>query len=169
MIALAIAGVLLAIGIPGMGRMADNNRLATTANTLIADIALARSEAIKRGGSAGLCKSSNGTTCTTTGGWDQGWLVFVDTDNSGTWSQTSGQEDEILRAREPVPTGMTAAGTVLNGAANIDLFLFNRRGAIPAISSNQAISYTLCSTKTGKGRNIAVIPTGRPTFTEISC
>ena len=30
-----------------------------------------------------MCKSSNATQCTTTGNWEQGWIIFVDPSHSG--------------------------------------------------------------------------------------
>src|SRR4030067_1501695 len=47
-ITLTIAGILMAVAAPSMVGFVSSNRLASQVNELIADITLARSEAIKR-------------------------------------------------------------------------------------------------------------------------
>ena len=48
---------------------------------LQATLNLARSEAIKRNTGITICRSSNGTSCT--GNWQDGWIVFVDSNFDG--------------------------------------------------------------------------------------
>lgn len=48
LVTLAVAAILLAIGVPGLRNILLTNRLATTANEVVAALNLARSEAIKR-------------------------------------------------------------------------------------------------------------------------
>src|SRR3989344_4698731 len=47
-ITLTIAGILMAVAVPGLKNFVSSNRLTAQINDLIADINLARSEAIKR-------------------------------------------------------------------------------------------------------------------------
>ena len=49
MITLAIAGILVAVGIPSFNSTISSNRLTSYANELVTALNLARSEAVKRG------------------------------------------------------------------------------------------------------------------------
>ena len=78
MITVAIMAIVLAVGIPGFQALLRENRLAAQTNAFLTALNLARSEAIKRGRRVTLCKSADGATCATDGGYQQGWIVFVD-------------------------------------------------------------------------------------------
>lgn len=78
MVTLTILGVLAAVALPSFNEAFLSNRLASFANTFVASAQLARSEAIKRNASVKMCRSAGGTSCATTGGWQQGWIVFSD-------------------------------------------------------------------------------------------
>jgi type IV fimbrial biogenesis protein FimT len=93
MVVVAIAGALMAIGIPTFNDMMRNNRLTTYANELVTALNTARSEAVKRGVSVSVRKISPSdavvpqgvAACTNaTGYWSScGWNVFVDVDEDG--------------------------------------------------------------------------------------
>jgi len=53
---------------------------------LRSSLTLARIEAIKRGGWVRLCGSPDGTSCS--GGIGEGWLIYHDSDTSGTFDNT---------------------------------------------------------------------------------
>ena len=53
-----------------------SNRVATTSNELLASLSLARTEAIRGLGPAGVCPSADGTSCATTTDWAAGWTVW---------------------------------------------------------------------------------------------
>jgi len=82
LVALTILAILAVWGVPNLQRLVVSNRVATTTNELIAALNLARMEALKNGRGAGVCASSNGTSCT--GAWTNGFLVWADADESGT-------------------------------------------------------------------------------------
>jgi type IV fimbrial biogenesis protein FimT len=79
MVALAVAGVLAAIAIPAFDSFILSNRLSAYSSAFSASARVARSEAMKRNLPVTLCKSSNGTSCSTSGGWEQGWIVLSGT------------------------------------------------------------------------------------------
>ncbi|MGB5065269.1 MAG: GspH/FimT family pseudopilin, partial [Candidatus Competibacter sp.] len=62
MITVALAAIVLTLGVPAFQETIRNNRLATTVNDFISSLNLTRSEAIKRGTRVTLCKSANGTS-----------------------------------------------------------------------------------------------------------
>jgi type IV fimbrial biogenesis protein FimT len=79
LVTLAVVSILLAIGVPSFNDAVLSSRLTSIANDLLASIQLARSEAVKRNVPVTICRSLNGTSCTTTGDWEQGWIVKDDT------------------------------------------------------------------------------------------
>lgn len=167
-ITLAVVGILLGIGTPAIGRFVESTRLTSATNNLISDLSLARTEAVKRGVRVGLCTSADQSTCTNSGTWTQGWLVFVDQDGSSAW--TAGT-DQVLRARESL-AGSMSAGSALSTGGAINLSLYDRRGAVPvltATNTNDEIEYTLCNAKLGKGRKVKVNEFGRHTLENIAC
>lgn len=81
MVTIAVGAILMALALPSFQGTFRSNRLATTANKMTAAIALARSDAIKTTRAAGVCGSTDGTSCTAS--WAGGWLVWQDTDRNG--------------------------------------------------------------------------------------
>jgi type IV fimbrial biogenesis protein FimT len=74
-IVMAIAAILLTIGIPSFRYVSTANRMAAEVNGLIGDMQFARAEAIKEGQSVVACVSTDGATCTNSNAWDNGWIV----------------------------------------------------------------------------------------------
>jgi type IV fimbrial biogenesis protein FimT len=80
----AIATFLLGLGLPSFQDMLTALRIRQAASSFYYDLVLAKSEAIKRNTRVAICKSAEGLRCAAAGGWEHGWIVFVDQDNSGT-------------------------------------------------------------------------------------
>ena len=103
MIVVAIVGIIGMIGAPSFARMLASNTVTSQVNGFLIDAQFSRSEALKRGTSVTMCRSANPDavtpTCvksTDTGGWETGWIVFVDTDNDGV--RTSAEQ--LLRVQQ---------------------------------------------------------------------
>lgn len=79
MVTISIAAIVLMMAVPSFSAAMLSNRLTGFANTFVASAQLARSEAIKRNAAVTLCRSANGTTCATSGGWEQGWVILAGT------------------------------------------------------------------------------------------
>lgn len=80
MVAVAVAGVLLAIGIPSFRYFILDSRRISLGNELLASMMMARSESIKQGRTVIVCgyaeDSSGQPTCLGSGGnWNVGWIV----------------------------------------------------------------------------------------------
>lgn len=118
-VTMVVAGILLAIAVPSFQSVIRNNQLATQANEFVSAINLARSEAVTRGTRVAVCKSANGTSCTTSGDWAQGWIVFADPDNDAKVNNAN----EIIRVREKLDGQMSLIGT--GDVANYVSFLSN--------------------------------------------
>jgi type IV fimbrial biogenesis protein FimT len=109
MVTLAVAIVILAIGIPSFDRMHINNRIVSFTNQIVSALTLARLEAITRGTPTTVCARSAPTaqTCATSANsanWLNGWLVFSDRSGTvGVIDTGGGADDEIIRAFEAPP------------------------------------------------------------------
>lgn len=135
-----------------------SNRLTTSTNDFIAALNLARSEAIKTGTAAGVCRSDNATSCTASGTWESGWIVFADPDRNGPWTAS----DFVIRAYEGTPAGITL--TVVTGSAAI---VYDRQGLVP--SADPEFEYRTCSSKIGKSRTLRINSVGRTQLAEGTC
>ncbi|HRF83012.1 MAG: GspH/FimT family pseudopilin [Xanthomonadales bacterium] len=76
MVTIAVVAILAALALPSFQASLRSNRVATTSNELLASLSLARTEAIRGLGPAGVCPSADGTSCATTTDWAAGWTVW---------------------------------------------------------------------------------------------
>lgn len=79
-ITIAIAAILLVVGVPAMYEFIQNNRVAAETNELVTAMNLARSEALRRQAPVAVCPSDNAwdtAACSNAeDDWDKGWLVY---------------------------------------------------------------------------------------------
>lgn len=156
LITVAIASILLSIAAPNFSTLIKNTRMTSAANEFAGALYLSRSEAIKRGTTVTLCKSANGSACTTANNWEQGWIVFEDANNNAVVD--SGET--IIRINEGEETGssVTMVGNSTNVSSRITYLPTGR-------ITNFGIGGTtinLCDGRTGDvGRNIVISRAGR--------
>lgn len=152
MITLAIAGILLTIGVPSFQNMIRTNRTVTNTNNLVTALNLARSEAIKRGVQVTVKRKG-----TTSQNWDSGWDVFTDIDADGVLDI----EDLLIRTYAPLTAGYT-----LRTGGNFDDWVAYLPSGLsrtpPGNLTND--TFRLCddSASTTTSRAIKVSVSGRP-------
>jgi len=127
-VAISIAGILMAMAIPSFSDMIRNNRLTTYANELVGSLNIARSEAVKRGVTVSVRKT--GTYWNTSG-----WNVFVDNDEDGTLDAG----EEVLKTYAPLP----APFTLIGGNNFVNFIRYKADG-----SSNTFGSFAVCANAT---------------------
>jgi type IV fimbrial biogenesis protein FimT len=129
MVTLAVAIILVAVGMPLFSGVAANNRATTQANTFLTAFKLARSEAIRRGTEVSVCAIADPAaatmTCGTNSDWGKGMLVFTD---GGTLGSVDGG-DERVRVFTLNGAGATAVTT---GA----FVRFQAQGAVATLTAN---------------------------------
>jgi type IV fimbrial biogenesis protein FimT len=164
MIGITITGVLLAIGVPSFQSSIASSRVTTTNNDFVSAMALARSEAIRRGSRITVCKSADGASCTTAGNWAQGWIVFVDTTRSATDAAVDTGEIIVSRAQA------SSAGIVIAGEAAVANFIsFSADGTARNMAgAAQQGRIRVCNTSGAldnarRARDITLAGTGRLT------
>ncbi|MGO9993213.1 MAG: GspH/FimT family pseudopilin [Steroidobacteraceae bacterium] len=149
-VVMGIVGILMAIAIPSYQYVTNSNRISAEVNGLLGDLQFARSEAIKEGQPVSVCVSTNGTSCTNSTSWQNGWIVFSDQNGNGA---VNSPPDQVLRAQS------TFSGTdTFTANNNIAVITFNREGfaagvpigalltlhaATPAAGSTRCLSITL--------------------------
>jgi len=126
MVTLAVAIVLMGIGIPMYQSMVANNRSVAVSNAFSTALALARSEAVKRARNVTMCAvvdaSASPPVCGSAAQWGNGWTVYFD---------DGGSADEHIRVwdmSDVSPTITASAASVVfestgeaSAAVNFDL------------------------------------------------
>jgi len=159
MVTLAVAAIILTVGVPSFVSMTRDNSLITQTNELVADINLARSEAVKRGTRVVLCRSANPAAATPTCGgnantWTTGWLMFADTNRTGTYVAA---DDTLIRIGQPTGGTLTV---ITNNVANNNLE-YNADGTTN--EGGGTALFVICDDRgASKGRQIQVNAMGRP-------
>ncbi|MEP7208791.1 MAG: GspH/FimT family pseudopilin [Casimicrobiaceae bacterium] len=140
LIGLAVLALLTLAAAPSYGRWIAETELANVAQALADAIDVARAEAIKHGGRANVCKSADGAHCATAGGWEAGWLVYLDDNRNGqadpdefvTRTQPAAARGITARANAPLANyvSFTALGhaRLLSGALQMGTFTVCRPG-----------------------------------------
>jgi type IV fimbrial biogenesis protein FimT len=113
MVTLAVAIILLAVGMPLFSGIAANNRAVTEANLFLAGFKVARSEAVKRGTEVSVCAIADPAASPLTCGsdnadWENGLLVFTD---SGTAGAVDGADVRIKAFVNPTTGSNVSAST----------------------------------------------------------
>jgi type IV fimbrial biogenesis protein FimT len=150
LVVLALAAILLLLAVPGMRGFLAGVRLDAATTDFAGALALARSEAIRRGGRVALRNTAGG------GNWGGGWQAFVDSDSDG----VPDASETVLRRQAALPTPLTlyananytnyiafkADGTV----NNVGSFIFCHDGVL--VDAGQSRSRALIVSWAGRVR-----------------
>lgn len=146
-VAMAVLAVVAAIAAPAFDGITMSSRLTAGANEYQSAVQLARSEAIKRRADVVLCASTSGTTCASSGDWQQGWIVM--------------HGSSVLLAHPALETGY-----LLKESAGSRSFTFDAMGAL---KDSTARVLKLCRSTPSVGsqdRQIDLSATGRALITK---
>lgn len=112
MVTIAIAAILLMIGVPSFVAFQRNSELTSATNSLVAAISGAKGEAMKRGLSAVVIPRIGSD-------WSSGWNVFVDANRN----QSLEASDKLVMEQGALASYFTASGTgTANGGAPYIMF-----------------------------------------------
>ena len=106
LLALALLGALLGLARPGYYRWIAAQQVAHRAQFVADTLDLARSEAIKHGYRVNVCKSLDRRQCTTHGGWESGWIMYVDENHDGDIDA----DEQVIRLEGPASDDVTVHG-----------------------------------------------------------
>ncbi len=165
MTVVAIIAITLTIGLPSFLDVIRTSQMSTRTNDLLAAVALARSEAMRRNREARICARATDTTCAGGGNaaaWSQGWIVWADANDDGTLDAPG----EIVRIAGPAPN-IAVTGTLTE-------IRFDRRGLavqLPAAVADRRLemSHTACAPGKPLRRGLQFSTLGRLTATKEDC
>jgi len=166
MVGVAIMAILLMVGVPSFQSAVASSRLSTSTNDVVSALALARTEAIRRGTRVTVCKSANATGCTTAGNWAQGWIIFIDTTRSSADAAVDSGE-VILSSHAAAPGNIVMAGS--SGVPDFVSFASDGQAKLMN-GASQAGTLRVCSTAAAladarRARDIAITASGRVSTT----
>lgn len=177
LVTLAVAAVILGIGVPSFRDFMRNGRLTGAANELLITVVRARGEAVRRQAVVSVCPSATpgqtGATCS--GAATQGYIAFIDTnsncvrdggeltdDNLVSYQLT---HSEVTSTKNGTCVSFAASGfrRVVAGQPNTMRAMFCDTRGNTRIYPTSTISYA---------RGVEVVPTGRASvsrlYTELS-
>ncbi len=157
LLVLVVAGILLGLAAPSLSAAVDSARLTALTNDMLAELLLARSEAVRRGHPVVLCKASTDSVCARSGRWDQGWLMFKDFNHNAEREAN----EPVLRQRAGAPAGWRIVG---NGPVARYVAYHPLGGTQLSSGAFQAGTLTICRQAGSvlQARQIVINSSGRP-------
>lgn len=159
LVALAIAAILITVGVPSLRDMIMDNRIIAQANHFVATINAARSSAVRYQRPAVICATSDFDaavpTCSGSSDWSGGWIVWVDKNRDAATAA-----DEIVVVAPPL------GGSVTLNSGGADRFGYDARG----FGTSAGDSLSFCDDRAGEtGRIIRINDAGRVNISPFGC
>ncbi len=149
-VTLAIAAILLSLGAPPMQTYLANQRVTAAMNTIATGFNLARSTAVEQRQPTGVCATSNGVSCGGSTDWSRGWMVWVDNDESGTYTPAA---DELVRVNLQEEGAMVVT-------ANINLQVYSPSGLLVPMPGGVE-NIVVCEADATRQGRVAILPSGQ--------
>ena len=147
-VALAIAAVVLAAGVPGFIHLRAYAQTRSASHLLGTSLASARMLAVSQGVPYSVCPTGPDGGCRQDGVWDQGWMVFRD----------AARGEQPHKTADVVAVQRPAAGVRIRSTAGRSQARFLPLGHAPG--SN--LTLTVCSTRRGmEGARVVMGNSGR--------
>jgi type IV fimbrial biogenesis protein FimT len=142
MVVLAVAAVILSIGVPSFNDFRRNSRITGVANDFLGAVQSARSEAIKRQVPVAVCPSDNPAAddATCTDGPFRGWITFVDVNNDCLRDEDD-DDEVVVRVGSRIDTG--PASSQVTPVSNGECASFASNGFLQTIAGRDTASRTL--------------------------
>ena len=151
--AMGLAALLLSMAIPALDSFTRNARQTGAVNDFVASLHIARSTAVTTNARVTICSSAGGNVCEGVG-WNQGWIVFSDSNSN----QTVDGSDAI------VATGAGSDVLSVQSAefAGVIVFRPNGRVAVAAVNGTSG-QFTVCDDRGEDHAKVLIIElSGRP-------
>lgn len=157
LVVLTVTAAAVTAGVPALTSIMHSSGLSSASNLFFSHLQLTRSEAIKRNGRVVMCKSADGAACTSSGGWEQGWIVFHDENDNGLFDAA----EVLIQRMDSLPVGWRIAGN-----QNVARYIsYSPTGETKLTSGAfQAGTVTVCNLSNGhkEARKIVINAVGRP-------
>lgn len=160
--AVSISAIVLGMAIPAFSNIINDTQLSTQTNEFAGYLNYARSAAIKYGERVQVCKSVDQQQCDNSSSWDDGWIIFVDSN----MDRQRNNNEVVLQAATPTTDDIT-----------IDYGAFPTDNYIVYYPSGRSLgngTFTFCDQqgdtkahalvlyKTGRLRAADIMPDGSP-------
>lgn len=159
LVVLALLAVLLSLAGPNLQGLRQKHQMQSQAEQLQASLLLARSEALRRQQRVTLCvrelSAGAGTQCATAGTWAQGWVMFVDGNDSGRREAS----ETVLQLHGALPGFLK-----LQGNTTVDGYIsYGPQGRSQSTSGAfQAGTLTLCGAGQAHVWRVVINAVGKP-------
>lgn len=117
LVVISIVAVLAGIAVPPLSRMVASTAVSSHVNAFMEDSRFARGQAMRAGMSVTMCRSATPEaaepTCATgatAGGWESGWIVFVDQDANNVRAAS----EPLLRVQQ----ALSSSGGIASASAS---------------------------------------------------
>ena len=143
MVTVALLVVVMSLAAPSFQSLLETQRMRAAAFDLMADLTLARNEALKRGSitTPVTLRPASGDAAH----WESGWSVMVGT--------------EVVTRKNPVGNGVTFTGPLS--------VTFDRNGRVSSTST--VARFALANSSATRNRCISLDPSGRPKSATTAC
>ena len=165
MIAITVAAILIAVGVPSLRSFRANNQITATTNSILTGLNLARFNAVMRGGNVLVCPSADSISCSH-GNWYRGWIVFVESGASNSADNFTPAEANIIRTIKIQPG--TEAAKLKQDTGFTDTIVFEADGTT---SGSTAMVIDVCygnTSITKRYKQISVNPFGPISSTSVA-
>jgi type IV fimbrial biogenesis protein FimT len=159
LVVLALLAVLLSLAAPSLQGLRQKHQMQSQAEQLQASLLLARSEALRRQRRVTLCVRATavdaGEDCAPSGSWSQGWVVFVDGNDSGRREAA----ETVLQVQKALPGFLK-----LQGNATVNRYIsYGPQGRSQSTSGSfQAGTLTLCGAGQAHVWRVVINAVGKP-------
>lgn len=155
LVVLSLLGILSALAAPGYTGMRQRHQMQSQAEQFQASLMLARSEALRRQKRVTVCVKDAADACAQGGSWAQGWVVFVDNNNS-----TTREPDEtVLLLHEALPGFLSMTG---NATVRLDVSYGPQGRSQSRSGAFQAGTLRLCAIGQTHAWRVVVNAVGKP-------
>jgi type IV fimbrial biogenesis protein FimT len=166
MVVVAIVAILASLAAPSFRTLLVSRTVLAAGDTLVSDLTLARSEALKRSSTVTICRSTNGSTCNATvGSWSVGWIVFIDLNADGVNTDAGGVVlplETVIRVQQAFSNIATIQSDASPGTT-LHTIRYDPTGR--ARGANQTFNVTPTGTvPAGVTRVVCTSVTGRPSI-----
>ena len=149
MVTLAILAILVMVAAPSMQDFTKKSAVRSHLRELQSSLAFARGEAVSLATTVTMCPSTNGETCSGTGTWSNGWIVYVGGGGAG-------GIERLIRVYNHTGNNTLTVVDPLDGGSPLTSLSWNYRGFS---RSQQRALATICASdgdaKYARGMQIA--------------
>ncbi len=154
-VTLSVAAILATIAVPNFETAIQNNRQVAQINALVEALSLARSTAVKEGGSSTVTVCAGTSMSCTDTNWADGWIVFSTPPNP------PGGNPQAVRVFPALSGGNTLTSHSQPSGSLVNSYSFSSSGLLSGTGSASDFYFVLCDARgSTMARTLDLLPTG---------